>query len=158
MRITIVGTGYVGLVTGVCLSDKGNTVHCIDNNVQKVKRLQNGEVPIYEPGLDVILQRNYKNGNLHFSTDISQTIKDSKIVFLALPTPPKPDGSADLSYIFSVVRDLAQLIDKYTVIVVKSTVPVGTGDKVENYLSKFLDKSLFDVVSNPEFLKEGAAD
>jgi len=157
MNITIVGTGYVGLVTGTCLSDTGNTVFCIDNNKEKVNKLLQGEVPIYEPGLDNIITRNVEQGNLFFSTELEPAVKQSDLVFLALPTPPKEDGSADLSYIFSVARELCNIIDKYTVIVVKSTVPIGTGDKVEALLSEYLDTDLFDVVSNPEFLREGAA-
>ena len=157
MNISIIGTGYVGLVTGVCLSDKSNHVICVDNNSAKVESMKSGHVPIYEPGLKSIMERNAKNGNLEFTMDLSYAVENSEIIFLALPTPPGEDGSADLSYIFNVVCKLAKLITSYRTIVVKSTVPVGTGDKIEEYLLKHLDASLFDVVSNPEFLREGAA-
>ena len=157
MKLTIIGTGYVGLVTGVCLSDYDHDVTCIDNNVQKVQLLKQGISPIYEPGLEELMIKNFKNGNLKFDVDFRSSVKDSDAVFLALPTPPKSDGSADLSYIFDFVVDLAKEIEKYTVVVVKSTVPVGTCDKIAQYLGSHLDENLFDVVSNPEFLREGAA-
>ena len=157
MNLTIIGTGYVGLVTGVCLSDKGNKVTCIDNNVEKIEALRKGELPIYEPGLAPIVLRNYNDGYLEFDTELETSVEKADIIFLALPTPPQEDGSADLSYIFDVVRTLPRMISKYTVIVVKSTVPVGTGDKIQSYLERHLNTSLFDVVSNPEFLREGAA-
>jgi len=157
MNITVVGTGYVGLVSGTCFAETGNNVICVDIDEKKVKRMRNGEVPIYEPGLELLFNRNTKQGRLHFTTDLKKAIKDAEIIFLALPTPPGEDGSADLSYILGVAEDLSNLITDYKVIVDKSTVPVGTAEKVHNVLAKNLDKNLFDVVSNPEFLREGVA-
>ena len=157
MNITVVGTGYVGLVSGTCFAETGNNVICVDIDENKVKRMRNGEVPIYEPGLELLFNRNTKQGRLHFTTDLKKAIKDAEIIFLALPTPPGEDGSADLSYILGVAEDLSNLITDYKVIVDKSTVPVGTAEKVHNVLAKNLDKNLFDVVSNPEFLREGVA-
>lgn len=157
MNIAVVGTGYVGLVTGTCFAETGNSVYCIDIDKEKVEKMRNGEIPIYEPGLEVLFERNIKQGRLRFTTNLEEGIKDAEIIFLALPTPPGEDGSADLSYVLNVAEDLSGLIDEYTVIVDKSTVPVGTGEKVKNILSKKLDSSLFDVVSNPEFLREGVA-
>ncbi len=157
MKITIVGTGYVGLVSGTCFAETGNQVTCVDIDANKVSRMQNGEVPIYEPGLEVLFARNTKQGRLKFTTDLKSGIEDAEVIFLALPTPPGADGSADLSYILKVAADLSELITDYKVIVDKSTVPVGTSEKVSSELSKNLDSSLFDVVSNPEFLREGVA-
>ena len=157
MKIAVVGTGYVGLVTGTCLAETGNVVTCIDIDKSKVEALNNGIIPIYEPGLDVIFKRNTKEGRLFFTTSLNEGIKDAKIIFLALPTPPGEDGSADLSYILGVAADLSHIISDYVVIVDKSTVPVGTAEKVADILAKNLDKNLFDVVSNPEFLREGVA-
>ena len=157
MNISVVGTGYVGLVSGTCFAETGNNVTCIDVNADKVKKMQNGEIPIYEPGLEVLFERNIKQGRLHFTTSLEEGIKDAEIIFLALPTPPGEDGSADLSYILGVASELGDLITDYKVIVDKSTVPVGTEEKVSNLLAQKLDKSLFDVVSNPEFLREGVA-
>lgn len=157
MNIAVVGTGYVGLVTGTCFAETGNNVICVDNNEQKVHRLKNGEIPIYEPGLDVIFDRNTKEGRLHFTTNLREAVEQSQIIFLALPTPPGDDGSADLSYIMGVARDLSGIISDYKVIVDKSTVPVGTAEKVAAILAEKLSKKMFDVVSNPEFLREGVA-
>jgi len=157
MNITVVGTGYVGLVTGTCFAETGNHVICVDIDEAKVERMKKGEVPIYEPGLELLFDRNTKQGRLHFTTNLKKAIKDAEIIFLALPTPPGEDGSADLSYILGVADDLSKLITDYKVIVDKSTVPVGTAEKVHNILVKNLDESLFDVVSNPEFLREGVA-
>ena len=157
MQIAVVGTGYVGLVTGTCFAETGNNVICVDIDEAKVKKLQSGKVTIYEPGLETIFERNISQGRLHFTTDIKEAVKDAEVIFLALPTPPGEDGSADLSYIMGVAKDLSAIIDHYTVIVDKSTVPVGTADKVHAILAENLDESLFDVVSNPEFLREGAA-
>jgi UDPglucose 6-dehydrogenase len=157
MNIAVVGTGYVGLVTGTCFAETGNNVICVDNNQQKVHRLKNGEIPIYEPGLDVIFDRNTKEGRLHFTTNLREAVEQSQIIFLALPTPPGDDGSADLSYIMGVARDLSGIISDYKVIVDKSTVPVGTAEKVAAILAEKLSKKMFDVVSNPEFLREGVA-
>jgi UDPglucose 6-dehydrogenase len=157
MNIAVVGTGYVGLVTGTCFAETGNNVICVDNNEKKVKSLLAGKVPIYEPGLDVIFDRNTKEGRLHFTTDLKSAIANSQIIFLALPTPPGEDGSADLSYIMGVADQLGDIIADYKVIVDKSTVPVGTAEQVSAILAKKLPKKMFDVVSNPEFLREGVA-
>lgn len=157
MNIAVVGTGYVGLVTGTCFAETGNNVICVDINAQKVARLQKGEVPIFEPGLDILFERNTKEGRLRFTTNLKEAVEPSQIIFLALPTPPGEDGSADLSYIMGVARDLGDLITDYKVIVDKSTVPVGTAEKVASILTQKLPKKMFDVVSNPEFLREGVA-
>ena len=157
MQIAVVGTGYVGLVTGACFAETGNHVICVDIDANKVDRLKKGEVPIYEPGLDIIFERNTKQGRLSFTTNLPEAIKDATIIFLALPTPPGADGSADLSYILKVAKDLSEIIVDYKVIVDKSTVPVGTAEKVSAILEQSLSKNLFDVVSNPEFLREGVA-
>ena len=157
MKIAVVGTGYVGLVTGTCFAETGNHVTCIDNNLQKVESLNAGKITIYEPGLDVFFERNIEQGRLHFTSSLSEGIRDAQIIFLALPTPPGTDGSADLSYILGVAAELSKLITSYTVIVDKSTVPVGTSEKVREIMLKNLSPDLFDVVSNPEFLREGVA-
>ena len=157
MNIAIVGTGYVGLVSGTCFAETGNNVVCIDIDENKVLRMQNGEVPIYEPGLEVLFERNTKQGRLSFTTDLTEGIKNAEIIFLALPTPPGADGSADLKYVLKVAEDLSHIITDYKVIVDKSTVPVGTAKKVYERLAANLDESFFDVVSNPEFLREGVA-
>ncbi len=157
MNITVVGTGYVGLVTGTCFAETGNQVICVDIDKKKVERMKNGEVPIFEPGLEILFERNTKQGRLNFTTNLAEAIKDAEIIFLALPTPPGEDGSADLSYILGVAKDLSAIITDYKVIVDKSTVPVGTAEKVHNILAERLDTDLFDVVSNPEFLREGVA-
>ncbi len=157
MKIAVVGTGYVGLVTGTCFAETGNHVICVDIDQNKVEKMRNGVVPIYEPHLDVLFERNIKQGRLEFTTNLIEAIKDAKVIFLSLPTPPDEDGSADLSYILGVADDLSKIITDYKVIVDKSTVPVGTADKVTAVLAKNLSKDLFDVVSNPEFLREGFA-
>jgi len=157
MKITVVGTGYVGLVSGTCFAETGNDVVCVDIDQDNVTRMQNGEVPIYEPGLEVLFERNTKQGRLSFTTSLEEGIKDSEVIFLALPTPPGADGSADLSFVLKVAEDLSKIITDYKVIVDKSTVPVGTAEKVHAVLAKGLDRDLFDVVSNPEFLREGVA-
>lgn len=156
MNLAVIGTGYVGLVSGTCFAETGNQVICVDNNATKVARLQNGEMPIYEPGLEVIFNRNTKQGRLIFSTDLESAIKEAEIIFLALPTPPGEDGSADLSYVLGVAEQLGKLMTSYKVIVDKSTVPVGTAEKVHAAIAKNA-KVAFDVVSNPEFLREGVA-
>ncbi len=156
MNIAVVGTGYVGLVTGTCFAEMGNHVVCVDIDAAKVESMKNGNVPIYEPHLDVIFERNLKQGRLSFTTDLAAAIKDSKIIFLALPTPPGEDGSADLSYVLGVAEQLGKLVTDYKVIVNKSTVPVGTAEKVQAAILKNC-KTEFDVVSNPEFLREGFA-
>jgi UDPglucose 6-dehydrogenase len=155
-KIAVVGTGYVGLVTGTCFAETGNNVTCIDIDEKKVERLKNGEVPIYEPNLDVLFERNITAGRLTFTTSLSEGIKDAEIIFLALPTPPGEDGSADLSYILGVADELGKIIADYKVIVDKSTVPVGTAEKVTQAISKNAEVD-FAVVSNPEFLREGFA-
>lgn len=156
MKIAVVGTGYVGLVTGTCLAETGNTVTCVDIDREKVKTLKGGKVTIYEPGLTPLFERNIKQSRLFFTTDLKEGIKDAKIIFLALPTPPGEDGSADLKYILKVADDLGSILDNYTVIVDKSTVPVGTAEKVKTAIAANA-KVEFDVVSNPEFLREGVA-
>lgn len=156
MKIAVVGTGYVGLVTGTCFSETGNTVTCVDIDQAKVEKLQNGKITIYEPGLEQLFERNIKQNRLHFTTSLEEGIKDAKIIFLALPTPPGEDGSADLKYILKVAEDLGPLLTDYTVIIDKSTVPVGTADKVQAKIAANC-KVDFDVVSNPEFLREGVA-
>jgi UDPglucose 6-dehydrogenase len=157
MNIAVVGTGYVGLVTGTCFAETGNHVICVDIDEKKVKRMQNGEIPIYEPGLDVLFERNTRQGRLSFTTSLPDGIQNAEIIFLALPTPPGEDGSADLKYILGVAADLSKIIKDYKVIIDKSTVPVGTAEKVHAILAKNLSEDLFDVVSNPEFLREGVA-
>ncbi|RYF97700.1 MAG: UDP-glucose/GDP-mannose dehydrogenase family protein, partial [Chitinophagaceae bacterium] len=162
MKIAVVGTGYVGLVTGTCFSETGNQVICVDIDKKKVDKLSSGQITIYEPGLEKLFLRNQKEGRLHFTTNLEEAIKDAQIVFLALPTPPGEDGSADLKYILGVASDLGKLLkpSDYKVIIDKSTVPVGTADKVRNAIvaSATEDiKDAFDVVSNPEFLREGVA-
>ena len=157
MNIAVVGTGYVGLVTGTCFAETGNHVICVDIDASKVQMMKEGKVPIYEPHLDVLFERNIRQGRLHFTTDLASAIKDAQIIFLALPTPPGEDGSADLKYVLGVADDLGKIITDYKVIVDKSTVPVGTSEKVHTALAKHAKEELFDVVSNPEFLREGFA-
>jgi UDPglucose 6-dehydrogenase len=156
MKIAVIGTGYVGLVTGTCFAETGNKVTCIDIDQLKVEKLGKGEITIYEPGLEKIFLRNLKEQRLHFTTDLANGITDASIVFLALPTPPGEDGSADLKYILGVADELGKIISDYKVIVDKSTVPVGTADKVKEAIAANY-KGDFDVVSNPEFLREGVA-
>ncbi|NQX77819.1 UDP-glucose/GDP-mannose dehydrogenase family protein [Gilvibacter sp.] len=156
MKIAVIGTGYVGLVTGTCLAETGNDVFCVDIDVDKVNRMRNGEVPIYEPHLDVIFDRNIKAGRLRFTTELSEGLDHADIVFLALPTPEDEDGSADLSYVLRVAEDIGKQLKTYKIIVDKSTVPVGTADLVEETISAQTDVP-FAVVSNPEFLREGFA-
>lgn len=156
MKIAVVGTGYVGLVTGTCFAETGNTVICVDIDQEKVKKLQQGVITIYEPGLEQLFERNIKQNRLSFTTNLKEGIEGAKIIFLALPTPPGEDGSADLKYILQVSEDLGPLLKDYTVIVDKSTVPVGTAEKVRDRIAKKANVE-FDVVSNPEFLREGVA-
>lgn len=156
MKIAVVGTGYVGLVSGTCFAETGNSVTCIDIDAEKVAKMKKGFVPIYEPGLEELFKRNIEEGRISFSTNLAEGIKGAEIIFLALPTPSGDDGSADLSYIMGVAEQLGPLLEQYTVIVDKSTVPVGTSEKVENAIAKNC-KVDFDVVSNPEFLREGVA-
>jgi len=156
MKITVVGTGYVGLVTGTCFAETGNDVTCVDIDAGKVSKLKNAEITIYEPGLEKLFLRNLKEDRLHFTTDLAEGVKDAAIIFLALPTPPGEDGSADLKYILGVADELGKILTGYKVIVDKSTVPVGTAEKVHKAIAKNY-KGEFDVVSNPEFLREGVA-
>ncbi|HMV07880.1 MAG TPA: UDP-glucose/GDP-mannose dehydrogenase family protein [Cyclobacteriaceae bacterium] len=156
MKIAVIGTGYVGLVSGTCYAETGNTVTCVDIDERKVKRLQQGEIPIFERGLEEIFERNVKQERLFFTTSLAEGIKDAKIIMLALPTPPGGDGAADLKYVLSVAEQLGPLLKEYTVIVNKSTVPVGTAQLVREKVSKGATVE-FDVVSNPEFLREGLA-
>ncbi|MFO0495635.1 MAG: UDP-glucose dehydrogenase family protein [Flavobacteriia bacterium] len=155
-RIAVVGTGYVGLVTGTCFAETGNQVICVDIDAKKVERMRQGEIPIYEPHLDVLFERNIKAGRLSFTTNLEEGIKEAEIIFLALPTPPGEDGSADLSYILGVAGQLGKIIEDYKVVVDKSTVPVGTAEKVRVAIAANAQVD-FDVVSNPEFLREGFA-
>ncbi|HIT39003.1 MAG TPA: UDP-glucose/GDP-mannose dehydrogenase family protein [Candidatus Caccoplasma intestinavium] len=161
MKIAIVGTGYVGLVSGTCFAEMGIDVTCVDVDANKIEGLLQGKIPIYEPGLDELVLRNTREGRLHFTTDLSQCIDDVEIVFSAVGTPPDEDGSADLQYVLSVARTFGRHIKKYTILVTKSTVPVGTARKVKKVIEEELKKrgenTPFDVASNPEFLKEGAA-
>ena len=161
MNIAIVGTGYVGLVTGTCFAETGANVTCIDVNEEKIENLKKGIIPIYEPGLEDMVERNVKAGRLHFSTSLVDCLDDVQIVFSAVGTPPDEDGSADLKYVLEVARTIGKHINKYTLVVTKSTVPVGTAKKVKAAIQEELDKRgvnvEFDVASNPEFLKEGNA-
>ena len=156
MKIAVVGTGYVGLVSGTCFAETGNTVTCVDIDAEKVKRLQGGEITIYEPGLEKLFLRNLKEERLRFTTDLAEGVKDATVICLALPTPPGENGSADLQYVLGVAENLGKIIKDYKVIVDKSTVPVGTADKVQAAVAKNY-KGEFDVVANPEFLREGVA-
>lgn len=156
MKIAVVGTGYVGLVTGTCFAETGNTVTCVDIDASKINKLKSGELTIYEPGLEKLFLRNQKEGRLHFTTNLVEGIAGAQIIFLALPTPPGEDGSADLKYILGVADDLGKIIADYVIIIDKSTVPVGTADKVHAAVAKNAAVE-FDIVSNPEFLREGVA-
>ena len=161
MNIAVIGTGYVGLVTGTCFSEMGNNVTCVDIDEKKIENLKKGIIPIYEPGLEPMVLENYKKGTLKFTTDIKEALENSDIVFIAVGTPMSEDGSADLQYVLAVAKDIGKYMTHYMVVVDKSTVPVGTADKVKETIQVELDKRgvniPFDVVSNPEFLKEGAA-
>ena len=161
MNIAIVGTGYVGLVSGTCFAEMGAHVTCVDVDAQKIEKLKNGIMPIYEPGLEELVKRNAEVGRLKFTTDLTEVLDDVEVVFSAVGTPPDEDGSADLKYVLAVARQFGQHINKYTILVTKSTVPVGTAKKVKAAIQEELDKRgvnvPFDVASNPEFLKEGAA-
>lgn len=161
MKVTIFGTGYVGLVTGACLAEMGNHVMCVDIDAAKVERLKNGEIPIYEPGLEPIVQRNHDNGRLQFTTEAAPAIGHAEVIFIAVGTPPDEDGSADLQYVLAVARTIGEHLDGYAAVVNKSTVPVGTAERVREAIAAQIQargvKADFDVVSNPEFLKEGGA-
>jgi UDPglucose 6-dehydrogenase len=156
MKIAVVGTGYVGLVTGTCLAETGNHVYCVDIDERKVNKLRNGQITIYEPGLEKLFERNLKEERLSFTTSLKEGLEEAEIVFLALPTPPGEDGSADLKYVLGVAHEIGKLLTDYKIIIDKSTVPVGTAEKVRTAISQNY-KGEFDVVSNPEFLREGVA-
>ena len=158
MKLCMIGTGYVGLVSGVCFSDLGNTVYCVDKDQLKINKLINGHIPIYEPGLEEILKRNLKQKRLIFTTDLKNAVINSDIIFICVGTPTKKNSnSADLKYVFNVANQLKKIIKKYKIIVTKSTVPVTTGDKIQNILKNLYRRKLVDIVSNPEFLREGEA-
>ena len=158
MKLCMIGTGYVGLVSGVCFSDVGNQVYCVDNDKKKIDLLNNGKVPIYEPGLEEILKKNHRQKRLIFTSDLKKAVDNSDIIFICVGTPTKKNSnSAELKYVFNVARELKKIIKSYKIIITKSTVPVTTGDKIENILSNLKKKKLVDVVSNPEFLREGDA-
>jgi UDPglucose 6-dehydrogenase len=158
MKLTIIGTGYVGLVTGACFAQVGHHVICVDNNQEKVKVLQDGGIPIYEPGLEELVKQNVAAGRLRFTASTKDGVENSDIIFIAVPTPPQPDGSVDLSYIEGVAREIAGAMTSYKIVVDKSTVPVKTGDKVAETIKRYCKAKVeFDVVSNPEFLREGFA-
>ena len=156
MKISVIGTGYVGLVTGTCLAESGNDVICMDIDAGKIEMLKSGAVPIYEPGLEELIKRNVAHGRLGFTTDMSRAVKESTLIFIAVGTPPGDDGSADLKHVLGVAREIGKYMNGYKVIINKSTVPVGTAERVKEAVAA-KTKSRFDVVSNPEFLKEGAA-
>lgn len=161
MNIAIVGTGYVGLVSGTCFAEMGVNVTCVDIDKAKIERLVKGIIPIYEPGLDEMVRRNVEAGRLHFTTDLRDVLDDVEVVFSAVGTPPDEDGSADLKYVLAVAKTFGENVNKYTILVTKSTVPVGTAHKVKEAIKAELERRgvdvPFDVASNPEFLKEGAA-
>ena len=158
MNICVVGSGYVGLVTGACFAEFGLKVTCVDNDEKKINNLNNGVIPIYEPGLEEMVKKNMKEGHISFTTNLSEAVEKALVIFIAVGTPPKPDGSADLSYVEEVAQSIAENMNGYKVIVTKSTVPVGTGERIRQIISKSLrEKMDFDIVSNPEFLREGSA-
>lgn len=156
MKLAIIGTGYVGLVTGTCFADSGNKVICVDNNEKKVEMLRNKQIPIYEPGIETLFERSVREGRLTFTTDLQTAVKHAEVIFLCLPTPPGANGQADLSFVLNVAGQIGPMLDAYKIIVNKSTVPVGTADLVRNRIAAVANVE-FDVVSNPEFLREGAA-
>jgi len=158
MKICIVGTGYVGLVSGACFADLGNTVYCVDKDIDKINMLNSGDIPIYEPGLNEIVKKNYLSNRLEFTNDLGKAVRLSDIIFICVGTPTsKINKSADLQFVFKVVKEISKNINKFKVIVTKSTIPVGTGDKIEKIISKKNSKKIFEVISNPEFLREGEA-
>jgi UDPglucose 6-dehydrogenase len=158
MRVAMIGTGYVGLVSGACFADFGHDVTCVDKDASKVETLQSGGIPIYEPGLDLLVQRNVREGRLHFTQELKDAVRNADAVFIAVGTPSRRgDGFADLSYVYAAAKEIAEVMDGYTVVVTKSTVPVGTGDEVERIIRETRPDADFAVVSNPEFLREGAA-
>ena len=158
MRVAVIGTGYVGLVSGACFADFGHVVTCIDKDAAKIARLRAGEIPIFEPGLDQLVATNVREGRLFFAAEAAEAVKEADAVFIAVGTPSRRgDGYADLSYVYAAAEEIAGLLDGFTVVVTKSTVPVGTGDEVEAIIRKVRPDAEFAVVSNPEFLREGAA-
>jgi UDPglucose 6-dehydrogenase len=157
MNLAIVGSGYVGLVTGACFAEVGHRVICVDNDLKKVHRLQDGQIPIYEPGLEDLVKKNVAAGRLSFTASIAEAVAASKVIFIAVPTPPQPDGSVDLSFVEGVAREIATHIREYRIVVDKSTVPVKTGEKVAQTINRYNPGAQIDVVSNPEFLREGSA-
>ena len=158
MKLCMIGTGYVGLVSGVCFADLGNEVICVDKDFNKINSLKKGKVPIYEPGLSELVIKNYRNKRLNFSTDLKKSVKESDIIFICVGTPTKKGGSsADLSQIYNVIKEISTSIKSFKIIITKSTVPVTTGDEIEKILSRKNNKKKFSVVSNPEFLREGEA-
>ena len=158
MKLCMIGTGYVGLVSGVCFSDLGNDVICVDKDKNKINLLKKGKVPIYEPGLSELVVKNFKNKRLSFSSDLKTSVINSDIIFICVGTPTKKNGnSADLSQIYNVAKELSSSINKFKIIITKSTVPVTTGDQIEKIISKKNNKKKFSIVSNPEFLREGEA-
>src|SRR6201996_6099678 len=157
MNLAIVGSGYVGLVTGTCFAEVGHTVICVDNDLKKVHQLQDGHIPIYEPGLEELVKKNVAAGRLSFTNSIAEAVEASKVIFIAVPTPPQPDGSVDLSFVEGVAREIAAHIKEYRIVVDKSTVPVKTGEKVAQTIKRYNPDAPIDVVSNPEFLREGSA-
>ena len=158
MKICVIGTGYVGLVTGVCFADLGNTVHCVDTDVHKIKKLNYGSVPIFEPGLEELVKKCYKDKRLIFTTDLKKSVTYSDIIFVCVGTPTvKKNNSVNLKYVYKVARDVSRYIKKFKTVIIKSTVPVTTGDKVEKIINSKVNRKLFEVVSNPEFLREGEA-
>src|SRR6185436_10431447 len=158
MKLTIIGTGYVGLVTGTCFAEVGHEVICVDNDAAKVKLLREGGIPIYEPGLEELVRKHSATGRLSFTTDTTEGVTKSDVIFIAVPTPPQPDGSVDLSFIEKVAREIAGAMNSYKIVVDKSTVPVQTGDKVAETIKRYCKARVdFDVISNPEFLREGFA-
>ncbi len=158
MKICVIGTGYVGLVTGVCFADLGNIVHCVDTDAHKIKKLNDGSVPIFEPGLEELVKKCYKDKRLIFTTDLKKSVTYSDIIFVCVGTPTlKKTNSVNLKYVFKVIRDIVKYIKKFKIIIIKSTVPVTTGDKVEKIINSKIRRKLFEVVSNPEFLREGEA-
>ena len=158
MNICVIGCGYVGLVTGACFADLGNKVFCVDNNKKKINLLNNGIIPIYEPGLSELVKNNFKNKRLIFTTNLNKAVTNSEILFICVGTPlSKKNKFADLSYVFNVAKNIRKYIKKFKIIVTKSTVPITTGDKVEKIIASKVKKKFFEVVSNPEFLREGEA-
>src|ERR1700744_2571127 len=158
MKLTIIGTGYVGLVTGTCFAEVGHNVICVDNDASKVKLLQGGGIPIYEPGLQELVQKNVAAKRLSFTNNTAEGVEKSDVIFIAVPTPPQPDGSVDMSFIERVARDIASAMTSYKIVVDKSTVPVKTGEQVAETIKRYNKAKVeFDVVSNPEFLREGSA-